>query len=279
MSLGRQLTGTQYQQGTLAGTDARAYLQEMWRSACAYCGATGVPLNIDHVRPRSRGGSDRIWNLVLACVPCNKAKGNLPVDVFLAHRPDRLAQILAQARPPLRDAAAMNTTLCRLTEALTALGRPVHPRSGHRTKGNRAATGLPKTHTQDALCVGRLDHESGDMIVRIPAHVLIAKATGRGSYARTTPDRHGFPRLRRARAKQHFGYVTGDLVRAVVPSGKRAGTWTGRISVRARGQHSLSTPAGRINVSHWNLRLVQRGDGYGYGTRPEPAPSTSRKTC
>ncbi|MFE0328609.1 hypothetical protein ACFW08_17840 [Streptomyces sp. NPDC058960] len=173
----------------------------------------------------------------------------------------------------------MNTTLCRLTEALTALGRPVHPRSGHRTKGNRAATGLPKTHTQDALCVGRLDHESGDMIVRIPAHVLIAKATGRGSYARTAPDRHGFPRLRRARAKQHFGYVTGDLVRAVVPSGKRAGTWTGRISVRARGQHSLSTPAGRINVSHWNLRLVQRGDGYGYGTRPEPAPSTSRKTC
>jgi hypothetical protein len=97
------------------------------------------------------------------------------------------------------------------------------------------------------------------------------------SYARTTPDRYGFPRLRRARKKQHFGYVTGDLVRAVMPSGKWAGTWTGRISVRAKGQHSLTTPAGRINVSHWNLRLLQRGDGYGYTVQPEAAPPTSLK--
>jgi hypothetical protein len=138
--------------------------------------------------------------------------------------------------------------------------------------------GLAKTHTLDALSVGRLNHESGDAIVRYPERVLVAKATGRGSYARTTPDRFGFPRLRRARAKQHFGYVTGDLVRATVPRGKWAGTWTGRISVRARGQHSLATPRGRVNVSHRNLRLLQRGDGYGYGGRPEPTPSTSRKS-
>ncbi|WP_409475129.1 hypothetical protein [Streptomyces sp. HC307] len=114
--------------------------------------------------------------------------------------------------------------------------------------------GLAKTHTMDALSIGPLDHESGDRIVRFPKQVLVAKATGRGSYARTTPDRYGFPRLRRSRTKQHFRYVTGDLVRAVMPSGKWAGTWagtwTGRISVRARGQHSLATPSGRINVSH-----------------------------
>lgn len=94
---------------------------------------------------------------------------------------------------------------------------------------------------------------------------------------RTTPDRYGFPRLLRARAKQHFGYITGDLVRATMPSGKWAGTWTGRISVRARGQHSLTTRAGRINVSHWNLRLLQRGEGYGYTVRPEAAPPISPK--
>ncbi|WP_406168263.1 hypothetical protein OIE52_23405 [Streptomyces canus] len=137
--------------------------------------------------------------------------------------------------------------------------------------------GLPKTHTLDALSVGRLDHESGDAIVRYPGQVLVVRATGRGSYARTTTDRFGFPRLRRARAKQHFGYVTGDLVRADVPTGKWAGAWTGRISVRARGQHSMATPEGRINVSHWNLKLLQRGDGYGYSTRSEPSESTSRK--
>lgn len=112
----------------------------------------------------------------------------------------------------------------------------------------------------------------------MPARVLIVKATGRGSYARTTPDRFGFPRLQRARTKQHFGYVTGDLVRATLPTGKWAGTWNGRIAVRARGQHSLATPTGRINVSYRNLRLLQRGDGYAYDTRQEPVSQPSRKT-
>ncbi|MFF4019395.1 RNA-guided endonuclease IscB [Streptomyces sp. NPDC001843] len=277
MSADRPLTGAEYQQGTLAGTEVRAYLRAKWNSACAYCDATGVPLNIDHLRPRSRGGSDRVSNLVLACVPCNRAKNNTPVEVFLAHRPDRLALILRQVKTPLRDAAAMNATRWQLTEALTDLGKPVHAWSGGRTKWNRVAMGFDKTHTLDALCVGPLDHETGDAIVRFPEQVLVVKATGRGSYARTAPDRFGFPRLRRPRAKQHFGYATGDLVRATVPSGKWAGTWTGRISVRARGQHSLSTSAGRFNVSHWNLRLLQRGDGYGYSSRPEATAATSGK--
>ncbi|MEU4033374.1 hypothetical protein [Streptomyces collinus] len=120
------------------------------------------------------------------------------------------------------------------------------------------------------MAVGPLAHRGGGVIARVPDRVLVVKATGRGSYARTTPDRHGFPRLRRSRAKQHFGYVTGDLVIAVVPQGRWTGRWTGRVSVRARGQHSLSTAAGRLNVSHVHLRLLQRGDGYDYTVRPEP---------
>lgn len=63
--------------------------------------------------------------------------------------------------------------------------------------------------------------------------------------------------------------MTGDLVRATVPSGRWAGTWTGRISVRAMGQHSLTTPQGRFNVRHRNLQLLQRGDGYSYARREE----------
>ncbi|MFF7645582.1 RNA-guided endonuclease IscB [Streptomyces canus] len=277
MSEERALTACEYQQGTLAGTEARAYLRAKWNNACAYCDATGVPLNIDHLRPRSRGGSNRISNLVLACSPCNQAKDNAPVEFFLADQPDRLAKIVRQLRTPLQDAAVMNATRWQLAERLSDLGRPVHAWSGGRTKWTRSAMGLPKTHTLDALSVGRLAHESGDAIVRYPGQVLVVRTTGRGSYARTTPDRFGFPRLRRARAKQHFGYVTGDLVRADVPTGKWAGTWTGRLSVRARGQHSMTTVAGRINVSHWNLKLLQRGDGYGYSTRSEPSESTSRK--
>ncbi|MGW0995203.1 RNA-guided endonuclease IscB [Streptomyces sp. NPDC002523] len=277
LSAGKPLYGAEYTQGPLAGTTARSYLRSRWDSACAYCGVTGVPLNIEHLRPRSRQGSSRISNLVLSCIPCNKAKGSRSIESFLAHRPGLLARILDQSKAPLRDAAAMNATQLRLIATLETLGKPVLAWPRHLTKANRDAMRLDKTHTLDALSVGRLDHNSGDAIARVPDRVLVVKATGRGSYARTTPDRYGFPRLRRDRRKQHFGYVTGDLVRAVMPSGKWAGTWTGRISVRARGQHSLTTPVGRINVSHWNLRLLQRGDGYGYSLRPEAIPSTSPK--
>jgi hypothetical protein len=282
LSAGRQLRGTEYAQGPLAGTTPRAYLQARWNNACAYCDATGVPLNIDHLRPRSRGGSNRVTNLVLACVPCNQAKGNTPVEIFLARRPDRLAMIRRQIGKPLHDAAAVNATRGPLIDALHSLGRAVHSWSGRLTKENRSATGLAKSHTLDALSVGRLDHEAGDAIVRFPGQVLVAKATGRGSYARTTPDRHGFPRLSRARTKQHFGYITGDLVRATVPTGRWTGrwtgTWTGRISVRARGQHSLATSVGRFSVSHWNLRLLQRGDGYAYDVLPEASRRAHEKT-
>jgi len=277
LSAGRPLYGTEYTQGPLAGTTARAHLRAEWNNACAYCGATGVPLNIEHVRARSRGGSSRVSNLVVSCSPCNKAKGSRSIESFLADRPALLATILAQLRAPLRDAAAMNAVRGQLSEKLATLGRPLHLWPGHLTKANREAMGLDKTHTLDALSVGHLDHEVGDVIMRFPGQVLVVKATGRGSYARTTPDRFGFPRLHRARVKTHFGYATGDLVRATMPSGKWAGTWTGRISVRARGQHSLTTPRGRINVFHRNLRLLQRGDGYGYRLRPESTTPTSRK--
>ncbi|WP_327662142.1 MULTISPECIES: RNA-guided endonuclease IscB [unclassified Streptomyces] len=277
MSVGRQLYGSEYQQGALAGVGTRGYLCTRWSRTCAYCGAANVPLNIEHVRPRSHGGSARIANLVLACAPCNQAKGSRVVTTFLSHAPERSAEIVAQLKPSLRDAAAMNSIQPGLYRALHRLAVPIRPWPSKVTSDNRRAVGLDKTHTLDALAVEPLDQGRGDTIVRVPDRVLVIEATGRGSYARTTPDRFGFPRLRRERRKQHFGYVTGDLVRAEIPKGKWAGTWTGRVSVRARGQHSLTTPGGRINVSYLHLHLLQRADGYAYSSRQEAGASMSRK--
>lgn len=42
---------------------------------CVYCGDTHIPLQLDHVVPRSRGGSDGPENLVACCRPCNCSKG------------------------------------------------------------------------------------------------------------------------------------------------------------------------------------------------------------
>lgn len=44
--------------------------------ACGYCGKIGVALTLDHIVPRSRGGTDEPDNLILACWSCNSSKGN-----------------------------------------------------------------------------------------------------------------------------------------------------------------------------------------------------------
>lgn len=265
LSAGKPLEGAEYQQGTLAGYEVREYLLAKWNRKCAYCGVQNVPLNIDHIHPRSRGGSDRISNLALACIPCNQAKGATPVEEFLAGRPKVLARVLAQAKAPLRDAAAVNATRWALWRELAATKLPVRTASGGRTKWNRSRTGAPKSHTLDALHVGELERVTG-----WSGRVLVVMATGRGTYARTRTDRYGFPRLRLPRVKRIHGFATGDFVRAIVSVGKKAGVHTGRVAVRSTGSFNITTQRGTVQgIHHRHVRLLQRADGYGYVTRPE----------
>ncbi|MGP3957202.1 RNA-guided endonuclease IscB [Nonomuraea sp. 3N208] len=273
MSAGRPLQSAEYQQSTLAGYEVRQYLLDKWGRACAYCGKGGVPLQIEHIHPKARGGSDRISNLTLACQRCNQAKNTTPIETFLKSKPTLLARILKQAKAPLRDATAVNTTRWALWRALTATGLPVATASGGRTKWNRSRTNAPKSHTLDALHVGTLDTVTG-----WPSRLLVVACTGRGTYARTRTDKYGFPRLRLPRLKQVHGFATGDLVRAVVPSGKHTGTHTGRVAVRSTSSFNITTATGtRQGINHKHVRLLQRADGYGYTTTKEstvePDPS------
>ena len=47
---------------------------------CQYCGNRSSTMTIDHIIPRERDGSDQWDNLVVACQPCNKKKGNRTPD-------------------------------------------------------------------------------------------------------------------------------------------------------------------------------------------------------
>ena len=48
---------------------------------CIYCGRSsiedGVKLHIDHIKPKSKGGTDLISNLVTSCSKCNESKSDL----------------------------------------------------------------------------------------------------------------------------------------------------------------------------------------------------------
>jgi 5-methylcytosine-specific restriction endonuclease McrA len=180
---GRDIAGVEYQQGTLFGYEVREYLLEKWGRQCMYCDKTGVsPADRTHPSPKAKGGSNRISNLGLACECCNIKKGSLDVRDFVKDS-KRLSRILVQAKRPLKDAAAVNSTRWVLFNTLKATGLPVAIGTGGQTKFNRTRLGIAKGHALDAACVG----DVGD--VRRPAQpVLQVKCNGRGSRCRTRVD-------------------------------------------------------------------------------------------
>jgi len=53
----------------------RAEVMRLSNYRCGYCGGEQGPFDVDHIIPISKGGSNDIANLLLACWPCNRAKG------------------------------------------------------------------------------------------------------------------------------------------------------------------------------------------------------------
>jgi 5-methylcytosine-specific restriction endonuclease McrA len=58
-----EIQNIEYSQGTLLGYEIREYLLEKYGRKCVYCNIQNVPLQIDHITPKSCGGSNRIDNL------------------------------------------------------------------------------------------------------------------------------------------------------------------------------------------------------------------------
>jgi 5-methylcytosine-specific restriction endonuclease McrA len=257
-----EISGVEYQQGELAGYEVREYLLEKFNRTCAYCGAKETPLEIEHITPRARGGSNRISNLALACHTCNQTKGSQTAAEF-GH-----PEVQAKARQPLKDAAAVNATRWAIWRMLSATGLPIEAGTGGRTKFNRTTQGYPKAHWIDAACVG----ESGSGITLDPTlQALDIKAMGRGTRQMCRMDQYGFPRTTAKTAKRVNGFQTGDMVQAIVPTGKQAGTHNGRVVVRAKGSFRVGKTDG---IAHRHCRLIQRVDGYNY-TNVSPSKAIS----
>jgi hypothetical protein len=138
--------------------------------------------------------------------------------------------------------------------------------SGGRTKFNRSRLGWEKAHWRDAACVGA---STPDRLTAATTSVLHIAAKGHGSRQMCGTNASGLPIRHRSRQKWFFGVQTGDLVRAVVPTGKRQGTHTGRVLVRAAGWFDITTKQGRqAGIGYRYCCIIQRADGYAYGLKP-----------
>jgi 5-methylcytosine-specific restriction endonuclease McrA len=258
-----EISGVEYQQGTLAGYEVREYVFEKLGRQCVYCDTKVGPFNLDHLKARADGGSDRVSNLAPACIPCNERKGSRDIRAFLSTDPERAERILRRAKAPLKDAAAVNATRWALFRALSETGIPVSVGTGGRTKFNRKRYGIPKTHALDAVCVGIMDDILAVSGTNRPT--LGIKGMGRGSYQRTRVTASGFPRGYLMRQKRVHGFATGDMVRALVPSGVKRGLHVGRVAIRKTGSFNIQTSKGVVQGVSWkHCRITQRSDGYRY---------------
>ena len=257
-----EISGVEYQQGELQGYEVREYLLEKWNRECVYCSVKDVPLEIEHIKPRSKGGSNKISNLTLACHECNQEKGNQEIEYFLSGKPDLLKRIQSKTKKPLADATAVNVTRWKLYESLQQTGLPIETGSGGLTKFNRTQRGVSKTHWLDASCVGKSTPENLKIKTKIP---LLITATGHGSRQMVRTDKYGFPKRYVPRYKFVKGFQTGDIVKANVTKGKKKGEYVGRIAVRTSGSFNIKTKSGLVQgISHNYCKAVHQKDGFAY---------------
>jgi 5-methylcytosine-specific restriction endonuclease McrA len=254
-----EISGIEYQQGELLGYEIREYLLNKWDRKCTYCKAENIPLQVEHIHPKAKGGSNRISNLCLACEKCNLKKGTQDIKTFLSKKPYLLKQIMAQVKRPLKDATAVNSTRWALFNQLKLTGLPVTTGSGGQTKYNRTRLKLPKTHYFDAACVGRVDQ-----LIVLTTQPLLVKSSGHGTRQMCRTDKFGFPSRHVPRDKLVKGFQTGDIVKAVVTSGKKVGKYVGRVAVRSSGSFNISAKELVQGISHKYCQTLQRKDGYSY---------------
>lgn len=253
-----EISGTKYTQGTLAGYEVREYLLEKWDRKCTYCSKDGIPLQVEHIQARAKGGSDRISNLCLACEKCNQKKGTQDIKDYLKGKPTLLSKIQRQAKAPLKDAAAVNATKWKLLDTLNATGLSVSTGTGGQTKYNRTRLGLPKEHWLDAACVGVVNS-----LKVLVTKILQVKATGQGGRQRCQTDKRGVP-LKYRPMRPIYGFCTGDIVRAVIPKGKYIGTYIGRLCPCSNGYGviDIMNTKKKVTSKLQYVTTIYKKDGY-----------------
>ena len=152
------ISGIEYQQGTLQGYNIRNYLLEKHGRKCFYCGKTVSKFEVEHMIPKTRGGSNRIDNLTLSCHNCNQKKDTLTAEEFIkqtlpAKKAAAKLKQLPNEKHLFKYMAHMNATRWTLYNAIDEKYPNVKMTYGYITKYKRIQADLPKAHHIDAKCI------------------------------------------------------------------------------------------------------------------------------
>ena len=236
-----EISGVEYQQGTLQGYNVRNYLLEKWQRKCAYCGKKDVPLEIEHIVPKSRGGTDRIDNLCISCHECNEAKGNKTAAEF------GYPKLQKQAKEPLKAATFMNVVRWKIVNHFKCLWT-----YGYITKYWRIKAELEKSHINDAFVIAGGKNAQK----RVGVHI-IEKQVRRQNRSLYKANIQKGGKLKRNTVKEVKGFRRFDKV------------LYGKVEcfifgLRSSGQFNLKTMEGKKvsdSISYKKLTFLERARG------------------
>ena len=251
------LIGTGYKKGPLYDTNLKDFIFSKTKGKCIYCGAKAT--EIDHIVPRSKGGSNSTYNLTPACRSCNEKKSNLSLKEFGKLMGKDYSRLEPKKLP--KDASIVQIARNYMVKEITKLVSDTTTHPSWLTKYNRDQLGLPKEHYYDALSVG----ENPSKINFLTDKVLQITAKGRGSRQMCRMNKFGFPRTSAKASKTVNGFQTGDMVRAIVPKGLKKGEYLGRVVIHSSECFDIKTNKETIQgIWYKHFHIVQRGDGYLY---------------
>lgn len=136
-----EVSGKGYQEGDAAGFyNVKAAVLSRDNYTCQICGKKNSKLEVHHIQFRSKGGSNRMDNLVTLCRDCHKQihSGGLVFDKKIKS---------------FKHASYMNIMRSRLVEELRLEFGNVFETFGYLTKHNREKLGIEKSHSNDAFVI------------------------------------------------------------------------------------------------------------------------------
>lgn len=136
-----EVSGKGYQEGAAVGFyNVKAAVLSRDNYTCQICGEKDSKLEVHHIQFRSKGGSNRMDNLVTLCCDCHKQihSGGIVFDKKIKS---------------FKHASHMNIMRSRLVEELRLEFGNVFETFGYLTKYNREKLGIEKSHSNDAFVI------------------------------------------------------------------------------------------------------------------------------
>ena len=273
--------GVEYQHGTLFGYEVKQYLLTVHKHKCAYCGGLSGDniLQVEHILPQSKDGTDKVSNLTISCQVCNEAKGSMTLEQWekvLYASPSEINEKRLEKIPAIKRQSKLKKGFqySALTQSyknylLAELRKDfrVEVTFGAKTKYYRNQLGLPKSQINDALIIA----SEGNPFEMPQYYILERQIKKRYPHDYISPPKKGQPIVKYKRKAEMFGFRLWERVkcnhaksnqrlRLMAKLGKVIGYIQGR---RNSGSFAIASLEGDLligGISYKKLELMQQAN-------------------